>query len=470
MRAAAATVLLGLAAVGCGNATVSLVVHLPTAPDPYDGVDTIRIDVVVAGQLEETASVPFAGPGLVDTTVNVPPSEDTVIVLRGFSADAAVAEGRTAPLDVESGASLVAPVFFGRKAMFNSIGDMGEARAEHTATVLTDGRVLIAGGALETGGNPQLAMTLEVYDPECACFETLNLDSNFPRRRRHSATVLISGAVVVFGGRGPGGATLDDGVIVSIDGLNATLQPLTFPGMPAPAVGGHVAERFGSDLDVHVTSLADTFRMSVSPSGTVDVMSLDQNVPTIRGGSSVLLDGDRALVAGGFSGGGANSFTNTVGIFTVTGIDPLPGSDVLSVERALLSATLLPDGNVLLFGGENTGGPSANADAYLAASGVIGSVSDTAAFARTGHTGSALRNTGDILLAGGTDQVSEIFRAEDDPGTSDVLEGSFIPHEPMMCARRLHTATVLPEGTVLIVGGFDILSNAVIAGAEVYNP
>src|SRR5688500_5689306 len=71
-----------------------------------------------------------------------------------------------------------------------AIGGLNTRRAAHTATLLPDGKVLIAGGF--TGDENSLA-SAEVFDPETKSFSsTANLGVS---RSGHSATLLNNGKV-----------------------------------------------------------------------------------------------------------------------------------------------------------------------------------------------------------------------------------------------------------------------------------
>jgi hypothetical protein len=73
---------------------------------------------------------------------------------------------------------------------------MGQPRQHHTATLLTNGKVLIAGGDSYFGG--VLPTTAEVYDPDTGKWSpTLPLVSG---RREHIAALLPNGKVLVAGG------------------------------------------------------------------------------------------------------------------------------------------------------------------------------------------------------------------------------------------------------------------------------
>src|SRR5215475_1887110 len=74
-------------------------------------------------------------------------------------------------------------------------GSLGEARADHTATLLSDGQVLIAGGMVENG---VFLNTMELYDPKTGSFRSAGNMSS--KRVGHSATLLPSGKVLLAGG------------------------------------------------------------------------------------------------------------------------------------------------------------------------------------------------------------------------------------------------------------------------------
>jgi len=75
---------------------------------------------------------------------------------------------------------------------------MNEVRAAHTATLLPDRRVLIAGGFREEGTSEIAIASAEIFDPITKSF-TPTSDMNAPRDG-HTATLLPNGKVLIAGG------------------------------------------------------------------------------------------------------------------------------------------------------------------------------------------------------------------------------------------------------------------------------
>jgi N-acetylneuraminic acid mutarotase len=143
----------------------------------------------------------------------------------------------------------------------------------------------------------------------------------------------------------------------------------------------------------------------------------------------------------------------------------------MAVARRSHTATLLPDGRVVVAGGEGLGGARlASAELYDPASGTW-SAADSMATGRFLHTATLLPH-GRVLVAGGitsagpgTDLIidtAEIYRAHRH-GTGDWRLTDSL-NEP----RALHAATALPSGDVLVVGG--VQSGVVLASAELFRP
>lgn len=183
--------------------------------------------------------------------------------------------------------------------------------------------------------------------------------------------------------------------------------------------------------------------------------------------TSTLLRNGQVLIAGGDASSGGSNPLSSSEIY-----DPTSGTFsspiFLSGPRALHTATPLPSGHVALIGGYDGTGPYPG--------GALGTVEtydpDTATFSitgqlitpRYGHTATMLPN-GDILIAGGY-YISDLASAElYHPPT-----GTSTPTASMAVARFCPTATRLLDGRVLIAGGGRPENNDLIVSAEVYDP
>jgi WD40 repeat protein len=132
----------------------------------------------------------------------------------------------------------------------------------------------------------------------------------------------------------------------------------------------------------------------------------------------------------------------------------------LATKRQDHTATLLPNGKVLIAGGYNsTSGYLASAELYDPASG-IWTAAGSLVIARQGHTATLLPN-GTALVAGGNGggKSAELY----DPAT-----GTWTATGRLATTRYLHTATLLPNGKVLVAGGYNFTSGE-LGSAELYD-
>ncbi len=102
--------------------------------------------------------------------------------------------GRSPKDSVYTSAELYDP----RSGAFSSAGSMPEGRQQQTATLLPDGRVLIAGGYWSDGQKWRVLSSTEMYDPATGKFSAIG--SMGARRDGHTATLLTDGRVLIVGG------------------------------------------------------------------------------------------------------------------------------------------------------------------------------------------------------------------------------------------------------------------------------
>jgi len=287
---------------------------------------------------------------------------------------------------------------------------MAVIRAAHTTTRLRDGRLLVIGGY--RGDGPSEAV--ELFAPLTGRFA---FASSIPAARFfHTATSLPDGTVLVVGGTAAG---------------------RTVPG----------AQIFDPALD----AAAGGF----TPGGE------------LREGRSLhtatLLDDGRVLVAGGL---GADGELASLEVW-----DPATGrfspAGTLAHARAWHTATKLPDGRVLIAGGHP------EAELWDPATGKV-SPAGTLGAARWWATATLL-DDGSVLLIGGFagSAFSSDARALASVERWDPGQRTWTPAADLAVARGMHAATRLPDGRILVSGGSgDFASNTPVplASTELWDP
>jgi WD40 repeat protein len=267
--------------------------------------------------------------------------------------------------------------------IFGQTGSLTNARYLHSATLLPDGQVLIAGGV--DGSN-----TAELYDPKRGAFSPTG--SMATERVFQSSTLLPDGRVLVAGGALDASVEIYDpgsGVFTATGSMGTFRQSCTATLLPNGRVliaGGEIPAEAMSEIKFASAELYDPATGTFSPTGS---MSTYRAWDT----ATLLLDG-RVLVAGGRGGstGGDYSLTSAELYDPATGTFSPTGS--MASDHADGTATLLPDGRVLIAGGYNN-----TAEIYD---------SETGKFSKTGSMGywrawatATLLPDGRVLIAGG---------------------------------------------------------------------
>ena len=186
--------------------------------------------------------------------------------------------------------------------------------------------------------------------------------------------------------------------------------------------------------------------------------------------SATLLPDGRVLVAGGFTGGlttNAQPVLNSAALY-----DPATNSwtptGSLNVRRAIHMAILLPDGKVLAAGGRTcpSGPPTACDSAFVTATAELYDPA-TGTWTPTGTMGEPRHTTSVVLLPNGTVLLSGGF-----PGTGlrtaeiyNPATGTFTPTGSLNFGRSRQGTVLLPNGQVLVTSGFSGRTTA-----ELYDP
>lgn len=199
------------------------------------------------------------------------------------------------------------------------------------------------------------------------------------------------------------------------------------------------------------SSAADAGARAVSPAS-------DMNAAR-SGHTATLLPDGRVLITGGMERNGV--FYNSAELYTPATGKFTTAHGSMTAQRAGHTATLLSNGKVLIAGGWGAGGVLATAELFDPAAGTFAPTGSMSA-ARGDFTATLLAN-GKVLVAGGEND-SAISGAE----VYDPATGTFTPTGDMNAKRTMHTAVLLRDGTVLVAGGGEYRHP--LATAETYDP
>ncbi len=316
------------------------------------------------------------------------------------------------------------------------------ARTEHTATLLPNGKVLIAGGR----GSAGPLASAELCNPATGTWTITGSMST--ARSEHTATLLPDGEVLVTGGVGVAsgsegdyiaGAELYNPAAGTWRATGTMTVPRAFHGAVLLA-DGEVLVAGGSNLDGTAGNTAELYNPATGTWKDTGAMPIAMSAP------ATLLQNGTVLIAGG---DGGEVYHPLTGQWTET--PPL-----YYLDSTGISATLLPSGDVLIYGNKFSCYAAQffnpNTDAWNRTIGQCGNSVSSGPL--------VLLPSGEVLLAGGIIRYSgKVFPTAlsslYNPATNTwTRTGSLKQPGP-------HSATLLPNGRVLAVGEAD---------AEIFTP
>jgi hypothetical protein len=330
------------------------------------------------------------------------------------------------------------------------VGPMAAARDHFTATLLPSGKVLMAGGE-GTGPNLPPLAGAELYNPATRSFSRTG--SMHTARSDVAAALLRNGQVLVAGGDGLVGSLATAELYNPATGTWRLTTPMHAAGYGQTATllrNGNVLVtglEFGRSAEVYDPATAawtDTGPMTA---------------PQWFATATLLPDGE-VLAAGGRTTV-AELYSPATNKWTATGS--------LQVFQESPTATLLPDGEVLVAGGS---GPYANGRAkttselYDPATGTWRTTRFPMDVGRLGATATLLPD-GSVLVAGGCSGLCS------GRGLSSTLRWErpiWAPNPPMTQPRVNAVATALPGGSVLVAGGDSSGNGGRLRTAELFTP
>lgn len=310
---------------------------------------------------------------------------------------------------------------------FTETGAMVFARYGHTATLLDDGRVLIAGGDASAliDNAPTRSRSIELFDPSTGAFSAAG---------SMSAPRIYASAV-----------RLDDGRVLITGGTNGDVQAS--------------AEIF----DPATGASTPTGTMHIARAEHASVLLADRRVAVIGGG--ITKDG----IFEGTASASIETFDPATGAFTEAG--------ALTTERSRPLAMLLTDGRVLIVGGGNIDGWPRSFEIFDPVSGktsIAGSLVEdmtvesndppSAVLLADGRIVVAVQSHGPQVLSGAKLPPIILEPASLEPASPafTALDGGLLP-------RGRGAAILLDDGRVLLVGGLDPARGEAVP-AQVFDP
>jgi N-acetylneuraminic acid mutarotase len=319
-------------------------------------------------------------------------------------------------------------------------GSLAQARTGHTSTILPDDSVLVVGGV---GPNLAVLASTEVYDPSTGGWIAGAILTQ--ARVDHTATAMKDGRVLIVGG-----FQRDRGALSSAQMFDPSAREWSNTASMARARVAHSATLLndGRVLIVGGTQLGRPSAEIYDGEDNAWARTI-MEAQVDESHTATLMDDGRVLVVG---------FDRAREAAQVQIFDPsvdtwsIAGSPV-TLLGAFHSASLLPDGRVLLSGGL---GPGLQ---LLASSEVYDPRSDSwspgAAMgdSRGGHSATLLPD-GRVLVAGGGGRFLDgLLDTLDSVEVYDPKEESWSRANSLAQWRMFHATTVLGDGSVLVAGG-----------------
>ncbi len=456
---------------GCTDDGVVLVPIIDTPGEssrayPYEGLDTFELSVSRAGE-QAPLALTVAAVGDELELADVPFGDQLVVHLSGGASEVEIAYGRTCPLEVVPGRSVVETrLYFARIVRWGTTEEavpVVPTRTGGHGYSLADGTVVLAGGDSEV---------IERFDPPgSGAFAAL--PARMLARRDQLLLPFENGSAIVVGGvDGTGDA------VARVELLDPTAEAVgrQLEEFAGPALVGHAGallvdgsiivaggrEQGGPGEPFAVTDRA--WRFMLGPGGALEsIEALGQRMQLARSEHTMTRLGGEVgadvLIVGGRDGDGQ-------GVADAELYRPLRetfellGGATLDRPRWNHAAVRMPGGFVLVIGGMSNqpadDTPVPELELYDPVQGVFTAAGTLPANAGITELSVTLLPDGRALLAGGRDSagrpVTTVLVARLDPLTGQV---DLSPSDSLSIPRAGHSAVSLCDGSILLTGGTD---------------
>jgi len=286
---------------------------------------------------------------------------------------------------------------------------LNKKRSNHTATVLSDGSILVCGG---TDGT-QILDSCELYDRRLN--EWIIISTMTTPRAYHRATLLPNGNVLISGGQTQ---------------LSNTIS---------------------------ITNTSEIYYPSVRKFVRTGNMNTNRMLHT-----QTLLHNGNVLVIGGVGGTGSGNYLNSAEIFITTANLWISVSN-LNNSRSEHTATLLKNGNVFIAGGINgTGSPLNTTEIFVSTKNAF-DPGPNLPTALKGHSSSLLKS-GNVIIAGGTSglYINRNIFIYNPTNNSIILINNYNLNPVEIFPRTNHKNILLPNGNIILSGGFALTDEGLV--------
>lgn len=518
-----------LALGGCGPKELNVEVQIVTSVcdskvDPFTGVQFLRVRVSGDGLEVPLESVAPSSERVIKVP-RIPAGTNRVIDVRAFDKDPgaggkALSVGRSLPFDVPDVLDPMAPpvaisVFLRKVNAFTPPSSaaapkecqrMKLPRAGHSATLLKNGKVFIAGGFGHTQQvtSPPTRLALsetELFNPATNMFETAremavaNGQQKLPKAF-HTATALVSGQVLLWGGESYSGGTANTvspaAIILIYDPDENAYGVALARKPPEPAAIPRTKHKALLDKNGKVLIVGgETRTAGLVPVDQVEWFDPATNDYKVVGGVALprlgpalalVKGGELVAVAGGTDG---SAMVNEVVYFKweATGFKremlAAPPRLASPGRRGAAAATLRQGLDLVVLGGYSDPDPLkvtpvgsseivVTATSAVGAGPTVGGRGDSCATQLPDGSLIAIGGLAvDIPGAKGRSDGSSVILKSTGTGTAQAFSGP-----DLAVPRYLHTCTALRDGSVLVLGGLNdqITSRDVLQDAWIYQP